>query len=213
MTVAHEQEGVIKYQLNHRYENTQNYSISEINAWRSVMYRLQLIGQDDARYGGYGFGNISQRFGEDGQFIISGTQTGHIPVLEANDYCLVTAAMPELNRIDSEGTCKPSSEALTHASVYLQDEAIQAVIHAHCPEIWRNTDMLQLAHTEKDVAYGTPEMAQAVDSLFAIETWRGSTVFTMLGHEDGVVAFGDSLQQAANAMIAQLSLAFAIEQG
>ncbi len=210
---AHEQEGVIKYQLHHRHKNTQDYSISEINAWRSVMQRLQLIGQDDARYGGYGFGNISQRFENGGQFIISGTQTGHIPLLGKNDYCLVTAAMPELNRIDSEGACKPSSEALTHASVYLQDEKIRAVIHAHCPEIWHNTDKLQLAHTREEVAYGTPEMAQAVNLLFASETWRRCTVFTMLGHEDGVVAFGGSLQQAANAMIARLALALEIEQG
>lgn len=211
-----EQEGVIKYQLNHHHELSQNYSISEINAWRSIMHRLRLIGQDDKRYAGYGFGNISQRFQTNGtQFIISGTQTGHIPLLTQNDYCLVTSAMPELNRIDSKGTCKPSSEALTHASVYLQNDEIQAVIHAHCPEIWRNTNNLKLAHTKKEVAYGTPEMAMAVNKLFEDETWpwQRTTVFTMLGHEDGVMAFGSSLQQAANALIAQLSLALKIEQG
>jgi hypothetical protein len=32
-----------------------------LNAWRKIMYMTALIGQDPARYGGYGFGNISCR--------------------------------------------------------------------------------------------------------------------------------------------------------
>ncbi|NOQ35446.1 MAG: class II aldolase/adducin family protein [Methylococcaceae bacterium] len=213
--MSNEQEGVIKYQLNHTDNALQNdYSITDINAWRTVMARLQLIGQDEKRYGGYGFGNISQRLNADSsQFIISGTQTGELAVLNTKHYCLVTTAIPQENKINSIGACKPSSEALTHASVYLQNKKIQAVIHAHCPEIWRNTLALNLPHTAKDVPYGTPEMAKAVDNLFDNENWQQNTVFTMLGHEDGVLAFGESLQQAASSLITQLSLAIAIEQG
>ena len=212
--MSHEQEGVIKYQLNHHLESLpDDYSIMAINAWRILMYRLQLIGQDDARYEGYGFGNISQRVDSKlGQFIISGTQTGHIPVLTTNDYCLVTSANPELNQIHATGICKPSSEALTHASVYLQGKKIQAVIHVHCPEIWRNTKKLKLPHTTGNITYGTPEMATAVSQLFKQENWQQGSIFTMLGHKDGVIAFGENLTQAANALIEQLSLALVIEQ-
>ncbi len=213
--MSHEQEGVIKYQLKHHLESlSDDYSITAINAWRTLMYRLQLIGQDDARYEGYGFGNISQRieFNSE-QFMISGTQTGHIPVLAIDNYCLVTSATPELNQIHATGLCKPSSEALTHASVYLQDKKIQAVIHAHCPEIWRNTRKLKLSHTTKSVAYGTPEMAIAVNQLLQGESWQQASIFTLLGHEDGVIAFGENLSQAANVLIEKLSLAVAIEQG
>jgi L-ribulose-5-phosphate 4-epimerase len=179
-----------------------------------VMAKLNLIGQNPHRYNGYGFGNISQRLTTpDLQFMISGTQTGHLNVLKRQDYCLITQASPQVNTIISTGETKPSSEALTHASVYLQNPQIQAVIHVHCPEIWQHTQALSLAHTAVNVAYGTPEMANAVTQLFKSEGWRETAVFSMLGHEDGVIAFGDSLSQAGCALITQLSRAVAMEQG
>lgn len=209
-----ETEGVIKYQLHHTEMILDDLALAELNAWRTVMVKLQLIGQNPRRYEGYGFGNISQRLNTaDLQFVISGTQTGHLSVLTQRDYCLVTQAVPQTNRIVSRGQTKPSSEALTHASVYLQNPQIQAVIHVHCPEIWQHTQELKLAHTAANVAYGTPEMAEAVTQLFSTQHWQRTAVFTMLGHEDGVVAFGLSLNQAACALLSQFSLALAIEQG
>lgn len=209
-----ETEGVIKYQLLHTdLPLSHDISLAELNAWRTVMFKLNLIGQNSLRYDGYGFGNISERLETaDLQFIISGTQTGHLSALNRDDYCLVTKANPQENSIVSFGKTKPSSEALTHAGVYLQNSQIQAVIHVHCPEIWQNTDKLNLAHTAADIPYGTAEMANAVTELFKPEHWQQTAVFTMLGHEDGVVAFGLSLSQAACALITQLSLALAIEQ-
>ena len=210
-----EQEGVIKYQLNHVHAALDNtILIPKINATRTLLHRLKLIGQDDNRYDGYGFGNISLRYKTDGEsFIISGTQTGEKTVLTADDYCLVTSAMLKMNQIYSTGLCNPSSEALTHASVYLQSTKIHAVIHVHCPEIWHHTHALNLAHTAKEIAYGTPEMATAVTQLFKTESWQQNTVFSLLGHEDGIISFGETLLQATNALINQLSLAIAIEQG
>lgn len=207
-----EQEGVIKYRLNHDYAPlTLSISLAEINAWRGILYKLNLIGQDKQRYAGLGYGNISQKVNERPlQFVISGTQTGHLEQLSRHDYCLVTEASPENNSITSTGECQPSSEALTHASVYAQDDTVQAVIHVHSPAIWNNTRILQLAHTSADIAYGTPAMAQAVAQLINRQQWQHAAVFTMLGHEDGVIAFGASLNQAAQILISQL--ARAIEQ-
>ena len=205
-----EQEGVIKYQLNHDYAPLASaISLAEINAWRSILYKLNLIGQDDQRYGGLGYGNISQRVSAKPlQFVSSGTQTGHLEQLSRHDYCLITEAIPQNNRITSKGNCQPSSEALTHASVYAQDDTVQAVIHVHSPAIWKNTHTLQLAHTPADIAYGTPEMANAVAELINSQSWQHAAVFTMLGHEDGVIAFGtSSLTQAAQILISQLALA------
>lgn len=206
-------EGVIKYQLHHVDQAVaKDFPLAELNAWRSVMMKLDLIGQDPARYHGYGFGNLSQRI-EPGspQFIVSGTQTGHLSQLRRMDYCLITQADLAGNQIYAQGLCKPSSEALTHASVYLQDANTNAVIHVHSAEIWRNTQPLKLAHTAADVAYGTPEMAIAVADLFKTQSWQQTTVFTLLGHEDGVIAFGASLAEAGQALIQQLALALAIE--
>jgi len=206
-----ESEGVIKYELHHIDEElSKEFSFAELNAWRTVLFKLNLIGQDPHRYHGLGYGNISQRIAGSSQFIISGTQTGHLEQLSRQDYCLITQAYPHKNQIYSQGACKPSSEALTHASVYAHDANINAVIHVHSPVIWQHTDTLNLAHTAADITYGTPEMAKAVAEL--LKAKPTINVFTMLGHEDGVIAFGESLSAAAVALIKQLSAAFAIEQ-
>jgi len=209
-----EQEGVIKYQLHHTQQAINPLlSLTEINAWRTIAVRLDLIGQIPERYDNIGFGNISQRIDAyNDQFIISGTQTGHIEHLSPEHYCLIVKADPRQNRLQSCGLCKPSSESLTHAGIYAQSNAIQAVIHAHSPEIWQHTMALGLPHTSADVPYGTVEMAAAVERLFQSGQLIQSSLFTMLGHEDGVVAFGRNMQAAAWELIKYLSLAIGIEQ-
>lgn len=209
-----EQEGVIKYQLKHAQQSVNlSFSITEINAWRTIFVRLDLIGQNPKRYDNIGFGNISQRIDPNSnQFLISGTQTGHIEHLSLEDFCLVIKAEPHQNRLQSCGLCKPSSESLTHASVYAQDSTIQAVIHAHSPEIWKHTAALGLPHTAADVPYGTVAMAEAVEQLFQSGILAYTSLFTMLGHEDGVVAFGKNMQEAAWELIKYLSVAIGIEQ-
>jgi len=183
-----ETEGVIKYQLHHdfsRLPDTINFT--EINQYRNLAYKLELIGQNPLRYQGYGYGNISQRL-ENNQILISGTQTGTKPHLSIADYCLVTEVNLQKNHLHSLGLCKPSSEALTHASVYMQHPAIHCVIHAHSPIIWQASNALNIPHTAQDIPYGTPDMAEAVANLVAE---KSSGLFTMLGHEDGVIAYGE----------------------
>jgi len=209
-----EQEGVIKYQLEHTEKPiVEKISLSEINSWRTIIFRLGLIGQDPERYGNLGFGNISQRLDyQSSQFIISSSQTGHIEHLSNEHYCLVTKADPQKNWIQSCGLYKPSSESLTHASIYAQDGNIQAVIHVHSPEIWNNTAALNLPHISADIPYGTVEMAIAVEQLFQSGDLQRTSLFTMLGHEDGVVSFGVSTQEAAWELIKCLSLAIGVLQ-
>jgi ribulose-5-phosphate 4-epimerase/fuculose-1-phosphate aldolase len=207
-----EQEGVIKYQLDHTDDIINEIiSLTEINAWRTIMHRLGLIGQTPGKYAGYGFGNISQRLGSSNrQFIISGTQTGHLESLSAKDYCLILDAELTANKITSRGLCKPSSEALTHAAVYQHASHIQCIIHVHCTEIWTKTEQMHLPHTNSDIAYGTPEMAKAVEEL--LHKAGQLSVFSMLGHEDGIIAIGSTMQQAAWELIKHLSSAIAIDQ-
>jgi ribulose-5-phosphate 4-epimerase/fuculose-1-phosphate aldolase len=208
-----EMEGVIKYHLNHQHKPLPtNINLNQLNAWRSVLFRLQLIGQNPQKYDGFGYGNISQRFMlNSSAFIISGTQTGHLAELSQDDYALIDSASVEHNQINSSGLTAPSSEALTHAGVYQQDANAQAVIHVHSPEIWRNTLALNLPHTEAEIAYGTIAMAQAVKALVNSQPVSQLPLFTMLGHEDGVVAWGATLEQAAAVLIQQLANAIALE--
>jgi len=196
-----ESEGVIKYHLNHQSTPISTAtSITEINAWRSLLYKLQLIGQIKARYAGHGFGNISQRINKplsnELEFLISGTQTGGIETLSPDHYCHVIKANPIKNSLSSIGQVKPSSEALTHASVFLQDKSIQAVVHVHSPVIWNSTHALKIAHTSADIPYGTPEMANAVKQLMQSQQLKSKKIFTLLGHEDGVIAFAESIEEA-----------------
>lgn len=169
-----------------------------------------MIGQDPQRYGGLGYGNVSRRLessGQEGAFVISGTQTGALEHLAAHHYCIVQEAWPEENGIVAEGPVKPSSEALTHAAVYAADASIHSVIHVHCPEIWACSQTLQIPAVSARIAYGTPAMAAAVRLLFRSGTLREKFLFSMLGHADGLVSFGMTVEEAAQSLIKHLALA------
>lgn len=197
-----EQEGVIKFQLDFNQQAVlKTADVAEINSWRTIMLQLGMLGQTPSRYDNYGFGNISQRFGAQNQFIISGTQTGGIAQMRADDYALVTECQPELNRIVAVGETKPSSEAMTHGQLYQLSAGINFVIHAHCPQIWQQAGELGLAQTGAEVPYGTVAMANEVARLFAASDVLQQGIFTMAGHEDGVVAFGRCAEQAAQCLI------------
>lgn len=208
-----EQEGVIKFRFDHQNRPIdQAISLSALNAWRSILFKLGLIGRDPARYGGLGYGNISLKPDlNNNAFIISGTQTGHIAELSRAHYCEVWNTDIERYFLQSKGLTKPSSEAITHACVYSQDASIRSVIHIHSPEIWQKTAELALPHTPADAAYGTPQMARAVAELFQSGPLDDRPIFSMLGHQDGIVAFGDSIEHAAWLLIKALGDALRIE--
>ena len=207
-----EAEGVIKYHLNHQHIPLKpHFPIASLNAWRSVFYKLELIGQVNNRYDGYGFGNISQRVvSNDMQFIITGTQTGGLNLLSIQNYCLVKQVDLKNNSLESIGESKPSSEALTHASVYQQNNNITSVIHVHSPDIWNKTKKLNLPFIADNIPYGTPEMADEVTRLLQDSYPQPTGIFSMLGHEDGVVAYSDSLEKAACLLIKTYSKAIEI---
>jgi hypothetical protein len=211
-----EQEGVIKYTLDHSSDSiADTICIAEINAWRTLFFKLELIGQKAGRYDGYGFGNISQRINspnpEQVQFLITGTQTGNLTSLSRQHYCTVISANPDKNTIKSVGESKPSSEALTHASIYQSNLEIQSVIHVHCPEIWNNTARLNLPFTAANIPYGTPEMAIEVKRLLQQRHAKNSGLCSMLGHKDGVFSFSNSMESAAWSIINYYSKAIALE--
>ncbi len=165
-----------------------------LNAWRDVLRMLGLIGADPERYGGIGFGNLSARAELDGPaFIITGTQTGARVECTENDYCRVEQAWTLENRVRSVGPTRPSSESMTHAAVYAANAQVHAVFHTHAPEIWAAAQALGLATTTPDVDYGTPEMARQVEAHVA--TSRVGAL-AMLGHEDGVVVWAPTADEA-----------------
>lgn len=201
-TVNTESEGVIKYQLDFERAGAVEDDLEQLNVWRSILYGLQLIGQDPARYEGYGFGNLSQRRpGDTREFIISGTQTGHLPVLDNGDYVCVLACDIAHNRVAAQGPVQPSSEALTHAMIYQLNPSIRCVMHAHDPRLWRYGLDHAIPATDASVAYGTIEMAREVERLYRETSLPYCRTLVMAGHEDGVITFGDSIDAAGQAML------------
>lgn len=202
-----EQEGVIKFSLEYQTaEPLPASEIAELNAWRKIMVMMGMIGQDDGRYAGYGFGNISRRL-EGDRFVISGTQTGNIADLTADHYAVVTACFGAENRVVAKGPIKPSSESMTHGIVYQLDPEINWVIHVHDPHIWQAAARLNIPQTAAGVPYGTPEMSAAVAALYTETDMKTQQIFSMAGHEDGVVTFGKTAEQAAATLLNMLACA------
>lgn len=197
-----EQEGVIKYQLNYQQKALlSSADVVQLNSWRKIMLQLGMLGQSPARYDNYGFGNISQRYRNTMQFMISGSQTGGISNMTAADYALVNECIPEQNQISALGLTKPSSEAMTHGQLYQLSEDINFVIHAHCPQVWQQASVLGVPQTRAEVPYGTVAMADEVARLFTETNVLQQGVFSMAGHEDGIVAFGSSALEAGQRLI------------
>ena len=209
-----EKEGVVKYTLQYSVGPAIEFSgLAELNAWRKLLYKLGLIGEDPNRYGGVGFGNLSIRVPpfvappRARRFLITGTQTGSKLELSSSNYSLVTHSDPEGNRLVAEGPVAPSSEALTHGMVYALDEHIRVVMHVHSPDIWKHADELGIAATSRRATYGTPEMAAEVRQLLQTGAAHGH-ILVMGGHEDGVISFGETTDEAGRALCDWLLKAF-----
>jgi Class II Aldolase and Adducin N-terminal domain len=210
-------EGVIKFNL--QYQPTPAVSLpgwQAISAWRQLLVRLQLIGQDPRRYQGLGFGNLSWRLppSEDAPrlrpFAISGTQTGGVPQLLPEHYAQVLECDPARNFVRAQGPVQPSSEALTHASLYALDEQVRVVIHVHSPELWQQGAALVLPVTDPAVDYGTPQLAAEVARLLADQQNRQLGLIIMGGHQDGVVAFGASAEAVGTTLVRALARALTL---
>lgn len=208
------QEGVVKFNLTYTPGPAPEAALlREINAWRTILMVNGLIGQNPARYGGFGFGNLSLRLPpwdappHARPFIISGTQTGHLAELGPEQYAIVLACDPAANHVIAGGPARPSSESLTHAAVYTQDSAVRVVMHVHSPEMWHCAALLGLPTTAVDVPYGSPEMAAEVARLFQVTDVAARRIFAMGGHEDGIVAFAADATTAGRILLDTLAAA------
>jgi len=168
-------------------------AITELNHWRSEMFDRRLIG---AYENGIGFGNISQRLNPQGQFIISGTATGGIQRLTGAHYAVVRQADLEGNTLHCEGPVIASSESMSHAVIYRECPEINGVIHIHHLKLWQSL-LHRVPTTPLSVTYGTPEMANAIITLLKETALPSLRILVMEGHEEGIFAFGKTLEDAA----------------
>lgn len=200
-------EGVIRFDLDYRPGPPPAATLLvELDAWRLSFRRLGLLGRDPARYAGLAFGNLSRRTGA-GAFIISGTQTGGLEQLTPAHYVTVLECDPDRNRVTAHGPLQPSSEALSHGMLYQSDPRIAWVMHLHSPAIFAAAPRLRLPVTDPAAPYGSPAMAGEIRRLAPVAGWPGLLV--MGGHEDGVIAFGETAATTGELVLHTLAAALA----
>jgi hypothetical protein len=211
-------EGVTRFEVVHETCPLDGRVLGEtaraLAAWRGILARLGLLGQDPARYGGAGYGNVSARLGPFGgaprgrrRFLVTGTQTGGRLQLTLADFCVVEDYDLARNRVRSSGPVPPSSESLTHGALYDIAPAARAVLHAHAPEVWRQARALGLPATRDGALNGTPELALEVQRLHRDGPLASLGILVMGGHEDGVLTFGASASEAGAILVRHLGRA------
>lgn len=174
--------------------------LAEITTWRDKLYSLGLIGE---YLDGVGFGNVSIRHENRGLpalFIITGSKTGGLKTLTNQHYARVIDVDVDENHVSYGGPIEASSESMTHAMVYRADPTANAVIHVHNPNMWKEL-MGKVPTTSKGVQYGTPEMAKEMLRLFKETDVKEKKILVMAGHEEGVLSFGKSLEEAGNVLL------------
>jgi len=170
------------------------YSILEQS--RKKLYDLNLIGMYPD---GIGFGNISVKVDES-NFVITGSATGQYPSLDISQYALVTSFDIQENTISCSGLTKASAESLTHAAIYQAIPEVNAVVHIHHLELWEKL-LNHFPTTSSEIEYGTPEMANAVGILASETQDKNYKIIVMGGHREGILVFGQSLEEATNQII------------
>ena len=184
-------DGVIKYSIEHQNTNTPLFSgYEQLEALRTRLFTLGLIGEKD----GIGYGNISMRHEGSKSFFITATQTGRKHTLSHEYYTYISDYDFSTFKVISQGSHKPSSEALSHAMIYAIDDCITTVIHIHSLALWEF--MKNKNYLATTAEYGTAEMAEEIAGLYDNLDPMKNNTFVMKGHDEGIMTFGRSVEEA-----------------
>jgi ribulose-5-phosphate 4-epimerase/fuculose-1-phosphate aldolase len=195
---ASEKEGVVKYSVKHESARIDlPANVGDLLAWRRRLRELELIGADAH---GVGYGNLSIRLHSSPAFLITSSQSSGLLDVDQRHFAKVTVIDLDRNFLGSSGQLPPSSEALTHAALYQVHTGIRAVVHVHSRPIWE-AHRNELPTSRDEVLYGTPEMAYEMIRLHKRKALGTRGVIVMGGHQDGVIAFGPSLADAAGEIL------------
>ena len=191
------EEGYIKFNCNWiKAAPFSKQQIKEINVWRNRLYDLKLIG---AYPNGIGYGNISIR-DTDESFLITGSATGNLELLDENHYTQVNEYDFSQNNLSCTGPIIASSESLTHAVLYESSPESNAVIHIHSIDMWKKL-LHKVPTTKANVPYGTPEMADEIQRLFRETDVALKKIIVMGGHQEGIISFGKTLDWAGKILL------------
>lgn len=196
------EEGVIKFQYTIKKTSAlSELEYIEIEKWRTILFRMGLIGEYEIEKVGYG--NLSKRISEDHKFIITGTQTGKFPNLNGSQYTKIVKCNLEKMSVEAIGPIAPSSESLTHYAIYQKAKQVNFVFHVHHTELWNYMIAQKMDATPEHIDYGTKEMADFTASLIAQKKFG---IFVMKGHQDGIVSYGETAEEAGKILLDTLKL-------
>jgi ribulose-5-phosphate 4-epimerase/fuculose-1-phosphate aldolase len=191
-------EGYIKFQP--IWTKTQAFSVSgfhDLLKYRQKCYDREWIG---VYPDGIGFGNISERIGGGKAFFISGSATGSISILGPEQVAKVTAVTATENKLWCSGPVLASSESMSHAVIYEQLPWVNGVIHIHHLGLWQHL-LHKVPTTPADAPYGSPEMVAGIAHLLETTDLPTRRLFVMEGHEEGIFAFGQDLEEAFGVLV------------
>ena len=184
-------DGVIKYTVEHQSASTPLFSgYEQLEALRTRLFALGLIGEKD----GIGYGNLSMRNDRSKSFFITATQTGRKHTLSREYYTYISDYDFSTFKVISQGTHKPSSEALSHAMIYEIDDRITTVIHIHSLALWKFMKEKNVLATTAE--YGTAQMVEEIAGLYTNLDPMMNNAFVMKGHEEGIITFGRDIEEA-----------------
>lgn len=214
-------EGVIKFGVEHQNcsldRRTYGALACRLTAWREILALTGLVGRDPRRYEGAAYGNVSVRVGRPSaglgrrSFLITGTQTSGKRQISLDDMALVERYDFDRNQVSSSGRTRPSSESMTHGATYDLGPHVRCVLHAHSPILWQRARELRIPCTNPAVQYGTPEMAREVQRLYREGLFASRKILSMGGHDDGILVFGKSLEEAGQVLLTWLARAYESE--
>lgn len=200
MNTSPRDEGVVKYHAVHRDGSAPAHPLlNKLDQVRTQLFDLGLVG---VYPDGVGYGNVSIR--NKSGCIISGTGTGARRILGANCYCYVRSFEIKANTVHTEGPIQASSESMTHCAIYQANQAINCVLHIHNLRLWRQLLDQGYPSTPVEIPYGTPKMAQGMAAIVQ-KLASPSNLLVMTGHEEGIIAYGPTIDLALNQIQAALT--------
>jgi L-ribulose-5-phosphate 4-epimerase len=193
------QEGYIKFNCSFEKVNIDipGELFVPLNFWRNFLRAKGWIGSYPD---GIGFGNISIRILGSDSFYITGSATGDLTDLETKHYALVDKCDPGSNTIWCKGLIRASAESMSHYMIYKTIPGVVAVVHIHNRPLW-DKFLGVLPTTVKEVSYGTPEMAYELERILRLTEMQFKKVLVMGGHEEGIISYGISAEDAVKAII------------
>jgi len=174
----------------------------DLNEWRHTLAVLQVLGEDAH---GVAFGNLSQRRPRTHQFIITGTQTAGLALLDERHFAEVLSFDLERHALECRGPVLPSSEALSHAAVYESDRRVAACLHVHHADLWHAL-LGKVPSTSREGGCGSLKMARDILQLFSDARGHDDAVrvIVMGGHPDGLLFIGETLVGAGQRLLEEL---------